>query len=94
MPIWRRDGRELFYVAKDGMLTSVAIRPAGARPALGDLQPLFPIRYVVSGPEPAQRPYDVAPDGERFVVIRRAPDVEPDDAVFVVNWTRALLGAR
>jgi Tol biopolymer transport system component len=94
MPIWRRDGRELFYVAKDGMLTSVAIRQQGARPAVGDPQPLFPIRYVVSGPEPAQRPYDVAPDGERFVVIRRAPDVEPDDAVFVVNWTRALLGAR
>ncbi len=94
LPVWRRDGREVFYVAKDGVLASVAVRLDAGRPEVGEPQPLFPIRYVASNPEPAQRPYDVAPDGERFVVIRPVPDVEPDDAVVVMNWTEALRGAR
>ncbi len=76
------------------MLASVAVRFDAGRPQVGEPQPLFPIRYVVTNPEPAQRPYDVAPDGGKFVVIRPAPEVEPDDAVVVMNWTEALRGAR
>jgi hypothetical protein len=37
-----------------------------------------------------RRPYDVAPGGERFLVVRRAPDAAPDDVVVVMNWTAAL----
>ncbi len=37
-----------------------------------------------------RHPYDVSPDGQRFLVIRRAPDAEPDGAVVVTNWTAVL----
>ena len=92
--IWRRDGQELYYCARDGMLMSVAVRSGGDLPEFGEPQPLFPLRYTVSGAQLFRRPYDIAPDGQRFLVIRRASDAEPDDAVVVMNWTAALPGAR
>jgi hypothetical protein len=42
----------------------------------------------------SRHPYDVAPDGQSFLVIRRAPDSEPDGAVVVTNWTSVLKGEK
>ena len=39
-PQWRRDGRELFYIAADGMLTAVSVAP-GPVPGIGAATPLF-----------------------------------------------------
>ncbi len=39
MPVWNRNGSELFYAARDGMLMSVALRFAGGRLGIGDPQP-------------------------------------------------------
>jgi len=95
MPVWNRDGSELFYAARDGMLMSVALRPAGGRLEIAEPQPLFLLRLGVSGEIQFHRhPYDVSPDGQRFLVIRRAPDTEADGAVVVTNWTAALRKTR
>jgi len=94
IPVWNRNGSELFYAARDGMLMSVALHLAGVRIEIGEPQPLFLLQLGVSGElEFARHPYDVSPDGQRFLVIRRAPDTEPDSAVVVTNWT-AVLGRR
>ncbi len=91
MPVWNPNGSELFYAAKDGMLMSVGLRLSAGRPEIAEPQPLFLLQLGTSGEIPWLRhPYDVSPDG-RFLVIRRAPDAEPDSAVVVTNWT-ALLG--
>jgi hypothetical protein len=59
-PVWRRDGRELFYRARDGKLMSVSVG-TGA-----DFEPVRPnpcSRRACSSPAPAaERFYDVAPD--------------------------------
>lgn len=95
MPVWNRNGSELFYAARDGMLMSVALRPGASRFEIGEPQPLFLLRLGVRGEILFQRhPYDVSPDGQRFLVIRRAPDAEADGAVVVTNWTAALGSAR
>jgi hypothetical protein len=92
--VWRRDGGELFYAGKDGVLTAAAFETAGGRARVRDPQPLFPLLLGSSfGIDTSRRSYDVAPDGERFLIVRRAPDAENDDAVVVLNWT-AVLGAR
>ncbi len=91
--IWRRDGRELFYVGKDGVLMAAPFEPSAGRAQVKDPQPLFALNLGTSGIESSRRPYDVAPDGERFLVIRRAIDAPGDDAVVVLNW-RAVLGAK
>jgi eukaryotic-like serine/threonine-protein kinase len=91
MPIWNRSGSELFYVARDGMLMSVALHPAAGRLEIGEPQPLFLLQLGTGGEIPwIRHPYDVSPDGQRFLVIRRAPDTEPDAAVVVTNWTVVL----
>jgi eukaryotic-like serine/threonine-protein kinase len=91
MPVWNRSGSELFYAARDGTLMSVTLRLAAGRLETTDPQPLFPLRLGVSGElEFHRHPYDVSPDGQRFLVIRRAPDADPDSAVVVDNWTAVL----
>ncbi|MBZ5589867.1 MAG: protein kinase [Acidobacteriia bacterium] len=95
MPVWSRDGSELFYAAKDGMLMSVAVRLTAGRDEIGEPQPLFLLRLGLSGETQFHRhAYDVSSDGQRFLVIRRAPDAEPDGAVVVTNWTAVLEGTR
>jgi len=94
MPVWSRSGSELFYVALDGMLKSVALRRDGGGLQVSDPRPLFLLRPGVSGELPwIVHPYDVSPDGQRFLVIRAAPGAQSDGAVVVTNWTRALKGS-
>ena len=89
--MWRRDGGELFYVSKEGVLMSAAFRgDAAGRPVIGDPQPLFPMQLGTSGTDTSRHPYDVAPGGERFLILRSAPDAERGDAVVVLNWTAVL----
>jgi dipeptidyl aminopeptidase/acylaminoacyl peptidase len=64
---WRRDGRELYYI-HDGTLTAVPLQP-GPEFRPGVPVPLFsnPAFRVPGG----EAHYDVAPDGERFLVPER-----------------------
>ncbi len=91
MPVWNRNGSEIFYAARDGMLMSVTLHLASGRLEIAEPQPLFLLQLGVSGEIQFHRhPYDVSPDGQRFLVIRRAPDTEADGAVVVTNWTAVL----
>ena len=95
LPVWNRKGSELYYAARDGMLMSVPLRPAAGRMEIGEPQPLFLLRFGATGEIFFHRhPYDVSPDGQRFLVIRRAPDAEAGSAVVVTNWTAVLGRAR
>jgi len=91
LPVWNRNGSELFYAARDGMLMSVALRPGAGRLEIAEPQPLFLLKLGVSGDVLFPRhPYDASPDGQRFLVIRRAADAEADGAVVITNWTAVL----
>jgi serine/threonine-protein kinase len=86
-PRWSRDGRELFYLVEPGRVMSVPIRPG---PTFTHDNP----RMLFDGPYMAPqvaRTYDVAPDGQRFLMIKRAPQKEGERAsepklVLVQNW--------
>jgi hypothetical protein len=55
---------------------------------------LFLLGLGTTGELPWHRhPYDVSPDGQKFLVIRPAADAEPPGAVVVTNWTN-VLGAK
>jgi dipeptidyl aminopeptidase/acylaminoacyl peptidase len=65
-PVWRRDGRELYFW-EDDQLMAVAIDQRGPGGALvvGAREPLFRAAYVES-----EHPnYDASPDGTRFIVV-------------------------
>jgi eukaryotic-like serine/threonine-protein kinase len=67
-PIWRGDGRELYYW-HDGALVAVQLGvAAGDAPlAVGARTVLFRAPYSVG----ANTMYDVSPDGKRFVIVRQ-----------------------
>jgi len=61
-PRWRRDGKELFYVAPGDGFTAIGIEVKGSEFSVSDARPLFKesLAAVLS-------PYDVRGDGQRFL---------------------------
>ncbi len=98
-PLWARSGRELFYVTPQREMVAVPIAPGPAL-ALGARQPLFrldPELYLLE--REFYTPYDVSPDGKRFLMARRVVSDSPADAPLLVtlNWFEELrrqLGGR
>ena len=93
-PLWGPDGRELFYQTSGGFgaaAVTVMVAPIATEPTLsvGNAVPVFegPYRRLqVNDP----RPYDIAPDGQRFLMLK--PVVVDTDAraeaaiILVQNW--------
>jgi hypothetical protein len=93
MPRWRRDGRELFYLAANQVITAVPV--SGDRVfEPGSPVPLFRTRLIVWGSEGTGLPilptsYDVSADGQRFLINGPPEDPLPPMTV-VYNWLGAL----
>ena len=81
-PEWRRDGRELFYMRPDGTIMAVAFEPDSG---FGEPSELF---RVAMRPTEAYDAFDVAPDGERFLVLERTGPQAP--LTLVQNWPALL----
>jgi hypothetical protein len=85
-PRWRADGKELFFLAPDWTIMATAIR---TQPSLevGNPTPLFRMVMadLILGLQP---PYDVSPDGKRFLVI--VSQSAPVPLTFIQNWTALL----
>ncbi len=80
-PCWSRDGRELFYLSPDQQLMSVAVT-GGESFEPGTPRPLFRVQV-----EPGFRRnvYDVSPDGQRFLFLVTAGEINTPMTV-MVNW--------
>jgi DNA-binding winged helix-turn-helix (wHTH) protein/Tol biopolymer transport system component len=88
-PQWKRDGRELYYLAPDGTLMAVPVRTSERVLDAGRPLPLFQVR-IPSDIITFRNHYAPSADGQRFL-IDSADDHEPIN--IVVNWT-ALLTSR
>jgi dipeptidyl aminopeptidase/acylaminoacyl peptidase len=84
IPAWRRDGKELYFVAGDGQLTAVPVTIRGSDVQFGRAESLFPVDST-----DFFRTYDPSLDGQRFLV---AMPAALGGAAFTVmlNWTQAL----
>jgi Tol biopolymer transport system component len=89
-PRWRRDGRELFYVAADGRLMAVPVHlPSGDEPLeVGLPVPLFTAR--LAGAANMQFGYAVEPGGQRFLMWRQADQTSTIPITIVQSWTSVL----
>jgi serine/threonine protein kinase/Tol biopolymer transport system component len=83
-PRWRRDGKELFYIRPDKTIMAVEVEGKGASFNVGHSQRLF-----VAPVAPFSAPYDVALDGQRFVM-SAAPEEDEPPLVLMLNWTARL----
>ena len=87
-PVWRRDGREMFYVDLEGHLRGRSVkRNPGGELTLGPAVPLA-VSMIGSGHWGTQ--YDVSPDGQRFYFIDHTPAARPSEINFVIGWSALL----
>jgi Tol biopolymer transport system component len=82
---WRRDGKELFYIAPGGKLMAAEVESKGGSFATGQVKALFgPLR--VQGYF-----YDVSADGQRFLAVVPSEQTTAAEPITVVlNWTAGL----
>ncbi len=75
-PRWNKNGRELFFESLDRKLMAVTMSTSPTAD-VGTPRALF---------ETAGLGYDVAPDGQRFLVLMPAADANPPPLTVVLNW--------
>ena len=82
-PLWRSDGRELFYVDAAGRLVAAPV-------TIGETfqhqagRPLFPAR-IPDTLAPFRRGYAVSPDGQQFLLNVVQPDSDPSAITVVLD---------
>ncbi len=89
-PTWSPDGREIYYRRRRGnQVMAVSFDPEGRSPRLGKPRLLFEGRYAHG--LPYGRRYDLAPDGERFLMVMEGEPPPPQTQYNVVlNWFEEL----
>jgi Tol biopolymer transport system component len=82
---WRRDGKELFYLAPDGRLMAVQINitPEGFRP--GSPVALFPT-HAWGTFDSVGNTYAVSADGQRFLMLTSKATAVPAPIKLILNW--------
>jgi eukaryotic-like serine/threonine-protein kinase len=87
-PVWRHDGSELFYVAADGSVTSMAVKTGGTEFEFSAPKALFQTRMLsrlVNFHE-----FNVSPDGQNFLIGTRIGEAKAAPPTVILNWTSAL----
>jgi dipeptidyl aminopeptidase/acylaminoacyl peptidase len=83
-PVWRADGKELYYIGPDDRLMAVPVH-GGTSFAIGAPQPLFQTN-VLKG---LGSRYDASHDGKRFLFLVTKQE-DPAPLTLVVNWASAM----
>jgi serine/threonine protein kinase len=88
MPMWRRDGKELYYLTPDEKLMAVDVNTTSAAFQASIPKELFqaqliPLSYW-------RNIYLPSPDGQRFLMITPATQVNPEPITVVLNWPTLL----
>ena len=86
-PVWRADGRELFYIAADRAMMGIAVDTTGEF-TTGEQQTLFPT--LAGGALNPSQVYGVTKDGSRFLINTRPQQSSSAPLTVIVNWTAGI----
>jgi hypothetical protein len=84
-PSWRRDAKEIFYLAQDNKLMAAEVKIVGTSLDIGKVGALFDAQPFRSG----GWVYDVSADGQRFIYLYE-PGQPGAALTLVVNWDAEL----
>ncbi len=87
-PLWRSDGREIFYRAPNGGIEATPIDARGDTLSLGTPKTLFPL----STPESTDMRYSPVADDGRFLLIEPVAAQVSRPLTGVLDWTARLAG--
>jgi Tol biopolymer transport system component len=82
-PRWRRDGKEIFYLSPASQMMAAQVEVKGNSIEVRTPQVLFRSAVEASG-----APYDVTPDGKKFMINTHNEQTTP--LTLMVNWTANL----
>lgn len=85
LPQWRRDGKEIFYVAQDLKLMSVDVGADESSFQVGQARTVFQLP-----PPGGETYYDATPDGQKFLVKKGVGSTSESPLTLVVNWPAEL----
>lgn len=85
---WRRDGKELFYIATDKKVMAVAVKADGPTFEVGTPKALFDLHVPSFNSVQAQ--FAVAADGQKFLVANSYGELSAAPIQVVLNWTAGL----
>jgi Tol biopolymer transport system component len=85
LPLWRRDGKELFYLTQDGKVMSAEMKSDSTFDSVVTKQ-LFQTQFKRA----PGIPYAVTNDGSRFLINTPAEANTATPLVVVLNWTATL----
>ncbi len=85
-PMWRKDGKELFYLSPDYSIVSVPFDPSDT-PRIGQPRPLFRAPVNTSS---TRNHYVVSPDGQRFLINVEDQSTYLSPITVMVNWIQGL----
>ena len=84
LPIWRKDGKELYYLDANGNLVAADMSESNGSLQVTSRRILFPLKFGLNDT------YDVFPDGKRFLVNANVTEETATPLSLVQNWTAEL----
>ena len=83
-PLWRQDGKELFYLSSEGKLISAAVR-AGTTLQIGESKVLF--QSPLTSPSMQVHEYWATHDGQKFLFVAPQTPAGANEPInVVVSW--------
>ena len=89
-PIWRGDGRELFYLSPDHTLMAVDTKSSQSTIDVAPPKALFPTRVKWIEIQATARHYGATADGQRFLVANATDESQSAAVTVVLNWQAVL----
>jgi Tol biopolymer transport system component len=87
-PRWRRDGKELFYISPDSKMMAFEVNTQPVFHA-GTPRALFQTGIVDTGIRTGPMSWDLAPDGNRFLIISEK-STDASSLTVALNWRAGL----
>ena len=91
-PMWRSDGKELFYLGRNGEMMSVDVTTGSGKFKASTPKPLFKAHLIRQ--EYWRNNYAVSRDGQRFLMmVPPGAEAKPSPVTVTVNWPALLKNA-
>jgi dipeptidyl aminopeptidase/acylaminoacyl peptidase len=87
-PMWRKDGRELYFVTEDHTLMAVNVASGPSSLEFSPPSPLFTEKDIAAGLQQngGRATYAPSPDGQRFLVLVPVESERPEALHLIHSW--------
>jgi serine/threonine protein kinase len=89
-PLWRRDGKELFYISADSKVMAVPLSTTPTFRRVGTPVALFTAPIYGGGRNINTHRWAAMPDGQKFIINSVLTEAPSEPITVIMNWTELL----